>query len=279
MSERIFVTTLVEDSASLAGLSGEHGLSFWSEYGKQRILFDTGQSDLFVRNAKLLGLNLTETDAIVLSHGHYDHTGGCGAVLDIASRAMIYLHPQALRPKFGRKGQDSQAIGMSDSAREIIHIRAEDGRVVWTERPTEVVPGLFVTGRIPRNTDFEDVGGTFYVDENCENADTLADDQALFFDTPEGLVVLLGCAHAGVVNTLDYIVKLSGQEHIYGVMGGMHLLSASQERIERTMTVFRKYNVQRIGLAHCTGANATRQISNAFPGRCFVCSTGEQVDL
>jgi 7,8-dihydropterin-6-yl-methyl-4-(beta-D-ribofuranosyl)aminobenzene 5'-phosphate synthase len=168
---------------------------------------------------------------------------------------------------------------MSDSTKEVIRAHVQDERVVWTEEPMEVMPGLFATGKIPRNTDFEDVGGSFFVDENCKKADILPDDQAMFFDTPKGLVVLLGCSHAGVVNTLDYIVKLTDKKHIFSVMGGLHLLSSSQERIERTISVFRKYDVQRISLVHCTGANATRQISNAFPDRCFICSTGNQVNL
>ena len=279
MGEHVCITTLVEDTASAAGLLGEHGLSFWISYGNQRLLFDTGQTDLLVENAKFLGVNLAKTEAIVLSHGHYDHTGGLPAVLDIAPRAIVYIHPEALESKFSRKGSETKAIGLSDPIREIIRIQAENGKVVWTEEPTEVMPGLFATGQIPRNTDFEDVGRPFFVDENCEKADILPDDQAMFFDTSIGLIVLLGCAHAGVVNTLDYIVKLTGKRRIFSVIGGLHLLSSSQERIERTISVFRIYDVQKIGPAHCTGANATQQIRNAFPGRCFICSAGSQINL
>ena len=142
-----------------------------------------------------------------------------------------------------------------------------------------VMPGLFVTGQIPRNTDFEDVGGDFYVDEKCEKADILYDDQAIFFDTSRGLIVLLGCCHAGVVNTLDYIVKLSGKTDINSVIGGMHLLNASQDRIEQTVSIFRKYNVQNIGCGHCTGENATQEVRKAFPSGCFICSTGSRLHL
>jgi 7,8-dihydropterin-6-yl-methyl-4-(beta-D-ribofuranosyl)aminobenzene 5'-phosphate synthase len=279
MSKHVCITTLVEDTTSGTGLFGEHGLSLWVEYGDQGVLFDTGQTGLLLENAKLLGANVAKIDAIVLSHGHYDHTGGLAAVLDIAPRAMVHTHPAALWPKFGRKGTETRAIGMSDSTKEVVLAHAQDERVVWTEEPTEVMPGLFATGQIPRNTDFEDVGGAFFVDEKCEKADILPDDQAVYFDTPKGLVVLLGCSHAGVVNTLDYIAKLSGHKHIDSVVGGMHLLSASQDRIERTVNVFRKYNVQNIGFGHCTGANAAQEIRNAFPDRCFTCSTGSRVRL
>ena len=279
MSDYVCVTTLVEDTESGTGLSGEHGLSFWIEYGDHRVLFDTGQTGLLIENAEILGVDIAKADVIVLSHGHYDHTGGLAAVLEIAPMAMVYTHPAVVQPKFGRKGSETRAIGMSDSARQVIGAHAQDQRVVWTEQPEKAMPGIFVTGPIPRITDFEDVGGLFYLDDNCQTADTLPDDQALFLDTPRGLIVLLGCSHAGVVNTLDYIVKLSGGRHIDSVVGGMHLLSASRNRIERTVNVFRKYDVQNIGFGHCTGANAAREIRSAFPGCCFACSTGSRVRL
>ena len=279
MSDYVCVTTLVEDTESGTGLSGEHGLSFWIEYGDHRVLFDTGQTGLLIENAEILGVDIAKADAVVLSHGHYDHTGGLAAVLEIAPRVIVYAHPAATQPKFGRKGTESRAIGMSNSTRQALRAHAQDERVVWTEEPAEVIPGLSVTGRIPRNTNFEDVGGSFYVDENCKQVDVLPDDQALFFDTPRGLVILLGCSHAGVVNTLDCIVKLSGGREIDSIVGGMHLLSASRGRVERTVNVFRKYDVQNIGFGHCTGANAAREIRNAFTGRCFVCSTGSRVRL
>ena len=279
VNEYVYITTLVEDTSSGTGLSGEHGLSFWLEYGNHRILFDTGQTGLILKNAKILRADIAKTEAIVLSHGHYDHTGGLVAVLGVARKALVYTHPAALHSRFTRKGTEIRAIGMSDSTKEVVLAHAEAERVVWTETPTSLTPGVFVTGQIPRNTNFEDVGGAFYVDENCEQADMLPDDQAIFFDTPRGLVFLLGCSHAGVVNTLDCVMKLVEGRQIDSVVGGMHLLIASQDRIEQTIDAFRKYNVKHIGLAHCTGADATQRIRKAFPDRCFMCSTGSRVRL
>jgi len=275
MNKDLCITTLVEDTALGGGLLAEHGLSFWIEYGDKRILFDTGQSDILVRNAKTLGINLAEVNAIVLSHGHYDHTGGLPAVLDIAPKATIYLHPAAIEPKFSRKTSGVKSIGMPESVKESIH-KCE---VTWTDKPTQIFQGVIVTGQIPRVNKFEDVGGAFFLDKSCQKSDILLDDQTLVIESPKGLVVILGCAHAGVVNTLHRVAYLSKMKQFYAVIGGMHLLNASKERIEQTITVFREYNIQKIGVAHCTGASATRRFSNTFQDRCFFCSAGTQINL
>ncbi len=274
----VSITTLVNDTAS-EGLACEHGLSFLIQYAGRQILFDTGQSNIILENARLLGINLAETKAIILSHGHYDHTGGLSVVLAVAPQATVYVHPAALNPKFSRKNDKASEIGISDSTRELITRMDNSGKIVWTQTPTEVAEGLFVTGEIPQITNFEEIGGRFFVDRDCRKADTFVDDQAVFFDSPNGLVALLGCAHRGVANTLHYIAKLSGKKTIYAVIGGMHLLNASAERIGHTIAVFRQYNVQKIGPAHCTGDNAVEQFERAFSDRCLRCSAGMRIDL
>jgi 7,8-dihydropterin-6-yl-methyl-4-(beta-D-ribofuranosyl)aminobenzene 5'-phosphate synthase len=275
MNNDLSITTLVEDTALSDGLLAEHGLSFWIEYGDKRILFDTGQSDILVRNAKTLDINLAEANAIVISHGHYDHTGGLSAILDIAPKATVYLHPAAIEPKFSRKTSGVNSIGMPYLAKKAVQRR----HVIWTATPAQIFPGVSVTGQVSRVNNFEDVGGVFFVDENCKKPDELLDDQTLFIDSTKGLVVVLGCAHSGVINTLEYISNLTSRSKIYAVIGGMHLLNASKERIEQTITVFREYNIQKIGVAHCTGAIAIRRFSNAFQGRCFSCSVGTRISF
>ncbi|MBN1803730.1 MAG: MBL fold metallo-hydrolase [Sedimentisphaerales bacterium] len=273
MNNNLCITTLVEDTASDDSLLAEHGLSFWIEYGDKRILFDTGQSDILIGNAKTLGINLEEVDAILISHGHYDHTGGLSAILDIAPKATIYLHPAAIEPKFSRKNSGINSIGMPSSAKEDIQSR----HVVWTVTPAQIFPGIAVTGQISRINDFEDVGGGFFLDENYNKPDSLLDDQALFIESDKGLVVVLGCAHSGVVNTLDYIGNLTGRNKIYAVIGGMHLFKASRIRVANTIEAFKKYEIQKILPLHCTGPKATMELKNAFSDKCLLLSTGGQI--
>ena len=275
MNKDLCITTLVEDTAPGIGLLAEHGLSFWIEYGDKRILFDTGQSDILIQNANTLGINLAEVNAIVLSHGHYDHTGGLSAILDIAPKAKIYLHPTAVEPKFSRKVLEAKSIGMSNLAKKAV----QKHHVIWTAIPTQIFPGMSVTGQVPRTNNFEDVGGAFFADEHYQKHDELLDDQTLFIESAKGLVVVLGCAHSGVVNALDYISNLTSRNEIYAVIGGMHLLNASRMRIANTIEAFKKYKIQKIGIAHCTGANAAKRFSDAFKDRYFSCSAGTQINF
>ena len=272
------ITVLVENNAQGRGLLAEHGLAFWIEIGQRRLLFDTGQGAVLASNAGILGIPLEQVDAIVLSHGHYDHTGGLHHVLPITPQAKVYAHPAILQPKFARGTDDtSHEIGIPPPAREAL--RNREDVLTWTERPTEICDHLFVTGEIPRRTDYEDTGGPFFIDHECRQADPLLDDQAVFFDSDRGTVALLGCAHAGVINTLHYIRELTNGRPIHAVLGGMHLVTASRKRMDRTIEALRQFDIERLGPAHCTGPTATAELCNAFPGRCLSCMVGTKLEF
>jgi len=136
-----------------------------------------------------------------------------------------------------------------------------------------------VTGQVPRTNAFEDVGGAFFLDDNCQKPDNLLDDQTLFMESSKGLVVVFGCAHSGVVNILDYISNLTGCEKIYAVIGGMHLLNASPKRITNTIKAFQKYEIQKIIPMHCTGQKAMEVFKNVFGDKCLLLGAGDKISF
>lgn len=272
------ITVLVENTVHRPGLLAEHGLSYWIEAGDRRVLFDTGQGSVLAGNAYKLGVPLRQAEAVVLSHGHFDHTGGLAEVLKQGPSMAVYLHPAALEPKFARNDNGTaREIGMPAPAQAALDQRAP--RPVFTTEPTPVAGGLTATGPVPRTTDFEDTGGPFFLDRDTRRPDPLADDQSLFFDTSQGTVVLLGCAHSGVINTLRYVQSLTGARPIHAVVGGMHLVRASAERLARTVEEFRRLNVAILAPAHCTGMAATVGLWQALGPKCRVCNVATRFEF
>jgi len=278
MNQAVNITVLVENTAGSRGLLGEHGLGFWVDTGPKRVLFDTGQGMSLEHNARSLGISLASADAIVLSNGHYDHTGGLSRAIAVAPHAQIFAHPGAFGGKYARS-KDGSARYLGIPAFDQNAIRKQSGSLVSTDRTTKICDGLFVTGEIPRITDFEDTGGHFFLDEQLTEPDPLIDDQAAFIETSVGTIVILGCAHAGVINTLRYIQTLTNYRPIHTVIGGMHLLNASPERLDKTVSELHCFDIQCLMPGHCTGFGAIERLRNEFPGRCANCHVGAVVEF
>ncbi len=261
MIKTLNITQLVENTAGGPGLLGEHGNAFFIEADEYCLLFDTGQGLTLRHNAKRLNVPVKSIKSIVLSHGHYDHAGGLTAALDMTGPIDFYLHPQALGTKFNIDGRDIGAPiidvkKLSSLTRQIIH----------TAEPTEVATGIHITGEIPRIHKIEDTGGTFYIDKKLHKPDALVDDQAMYIETFQGIVVLLGCGHSGVINTLEYIQLLSGNKPIRAVIGGMHLLNAEQERLDFTCNALDNFSIPYLAPNHCTGIKAICNFRKRLPG-------------
>jgi 7,8-dihydropterin-6-yl-methyl-4-(beta-D-ribofuranosyl)aminobenzene 5'-phosphate synthase len=256
----------------------EHGIAFWIEDGTHRILFDTGQGGALIPNASRLDIPLGEVDAIVFSHGHYDHTGGFADVNSKVPGVEVFAHPEAFGPKYSGSGSGpGRYIGIPLPGPE----RSRHGSFEYTvtEDPRQVCGPFFVTGEIPRVTDFEDTGGPFFRDPECHLPDLLPDDQALYFEVDQGTVVLVGCAHSGIVNILLYVQELTDGRPIHAVIGGFHLLHASHERLERTVEGLRDLDVDMLVAGHCTGDGAFNTLLAAFSSRCFSLSAGSVIEF
>jgi 7,8-dihydropterin-6-yl-methyl-4-(beta-D-ribofuranosyl)aminobenzene 5'-phosphate synthase len=270
------ITILVENTARDRGLLAEHGLAFWIEWGSIRILFDTGQGQALRGNAGKLGIPIQSAHAVVLSHGHYDTHGGLHDAW--TWRGSLRFPPIRMPspPKYARKCRRGRP---APSASRSPTNGPRGARLTWVHGPLPICEGLHLTGPVPRLTDFEDTGGAFFADEDCLHPDGLPDDQAAFLETSAGTVVILGCAHAGVINTLNYVRQLTGHRPVHTVIGGMHLLSAGEERMRRTVEELRRLEVKQLLPMHCTGFEAAARLWREFPGRCLSCPVGGRIDL
>ncbi len=277
--QKVIITVLVENTVKTSGLMAEHGLSFWIQYGDKNILFDTGQSELLISNAELLDIDLSSADFVVLSHGHYDHTGGLRGVLKKAENAIVYLHPSSLEPKYHKRDDCVKEIGIESKTRELLYGRVKTEKAFYTRGYNELLPGLGITGQIPRSNVFEDTGGSFFLDTDCSKPDPLIDDQAMFIDSEDGLVVIFGCAHSGIINTLEHIEYLTKEKKIKALVGGMHLLHADKNRMENTIEAIYRYKPDLLYPCHCTGVNAERMLWQHFGDICRTCSVGTVIEI
>lgn len=274
----IRITTLVENTAGRVNVRAEWGLCMLVEADDCVILSDAGTSEAAARNAQALDVSLTGVDAVVFSHGHFDHTGGLPDLLplihkpvDIIAHPRIWEHKYAYHP--GHKvcdynvGSDYEYIG-------IPYVRQEaekwGARFVLGTEPVWLSDTVVTSGEVARQTEYEDIDPKLKVWEEGEyRPDDLLDDQSIFIKTEKGLVAVLGCAHRGLVNHLLRGQELTGSERVYAIVGGTHLMAASQDRIAKTIRQLRQMDVQVIAASHCTGLLAACALEREF-GDSFV---------
>ena len=269
------ITVLINNVSESPDLISEHGFSLLIECGDKKILFDCGQDGgVFKNNAESIGLNTQEIDTLILSHGHYDHTGGLPQLLASGGVVDLYAHPGVLVSRYSFRDRTAKPNGISAASCAAIQNLAGDC-LHWTEKPVSVTECVGITGPVPRETDYEDTGGAFFLDKEGVIPDPVNDDQSMWIDTDEGLVVCAGCSHAGIVNTLHYIQRLNSDKRIRAVIGGLHLVNASQERIEKTIAALHQFNPDLIVSCHCTGVTAAEALRNSFGERVVFGAAGQ----
>ena len=278
MIGKLKITTLVDNTAFPGTrFCAEHGLSFLIEADDEKILFDTGQSaEVIAHNLEVLGEDLCDLQHIVLSHGHYDHTGGLRDIITRTERAKVFAHPNVFDDKYVKRGEEYKSIGsplMKMQLEEHFELELDsDG--------SEVMECMRTTGQIPRKNDFEIVPERYYIKSYGTYVhDDIIDDQALIIESKSGIIVVLGCAHAGVVNTLNHVKNIINQREIWGMLGGMHLIGADLDRLNETVKVLGEFDIQNIGLSHCTGTNAFLFLSRKFGDRVYLNSVGSVIEI
>lgn len=243
--------SILTDNNPGGNTGAEHGLSYFVEHEGIKILFDTGQSDLFLQNASIMGVNLEERDLIILSHGHFDHGNGLAHL----SGGRLLCHPDCFVKRY--RTIDHTYIGLKNSRNEI----AQKFDLITSKAPFPVSDSILFLGDIPRITDFESQQTSFSFEDG--SPDFVADDSAVALQTEKGLFVITGCGHAGVVNTLEQARKVTGEQRIYGIMGGFHLKKRDRQTKE-TINYLKKNRVEHVIPSHCTALPAIEAFSESF---------------
>ncbi len=276
---QIKITTLSENTAGRGDFLGEWGLSILLETESVNVLFDSGQTISAVHNADTLNIDLAKVSKIVLSHGHYDHTGGLREILRrIGKEVEVMAHPDIWQPKYSRrKDEPDRYIGIPFQRRELENLGA---CFKLSKESVRITDNIMTTGEVPMVTDFEQIDdGLFVKEDSGWQPDRLLDDQALVIKTEDGLVIILGCAHRGMINTLYHAKHLTGVEKIYAVIGGSHLMNASEERLWQTIDALRGFGIQRMGLCHCTDLPAASLLVQEFSESFFFNKAGTRFTL
>lgn len=270
---QIRISTIAENSASWLKLLAEWGLSIFVEVDETTILVDTGRTMVAAHNAKIMGSNLKKIDKIIFSHGHGDHTGGLVDLLKLRNLpdnpVEVIAHPDVWAPKYWRSADGStfEKIGIPYERKLAESLGA---KFVLSDQPVWITDRIVTSGEVPMVTDFESIDENACIKtEDGFSADPLNDDQTLFIKTDKGLIVISGCAHRGIINTIIRGQELTGTERIYAVIGGIHLVRASKHRIEQTMQEFKRLDIKKIGVSHCTGPVASAQLAHEFGERFF----------
>lgn len=273
------VTVLSENSViKPMGLIGEHGFAALVERGDQKVLFDTGQGYALIHNARILGVDLEAIDTVVLSHGHYDHTGGLAELLKAGERKRIFAHPGIFVSRYWEGPDGSrEPIGIPFTRAYLEGLGADFN---LSKNSQVVAEGIATTGEVPMETEFEKGDTTLFLcDEHGGGRDPHLDDLSLVVEGESGLLVLLGCAHAGLVNILHHVQRQYPDKPIKAVVGGTHLGFSDEEQMQGTIDAMTGMGVEKVGASHCTGLAGSARLREALGDSFFFAGVGSVLEV
>lgn len=283
--------TLSENTAKGLWVLGEWGWSMLVEADGFNLLFDTGLRVSATYNAAAMGVDFAEVDRIALSHGHVDHTGGLRDVLELMRRTVghsnflkpnereieIIAHPEVWGPKYIKRFDPAYSYrGMPFLKAELEE--RQGARFVESREPVWLTDDIVWSGEVPMLNDYEKIApvcflklgeGKYSDGDATFIPDPLNDDAALYLKTELGLVVIFGCAHRGMMNTIHHAQQLTGMEKVHMVVGGTHLVSASDYQLESTIAELKRLGVEKVGVSHCTGLASAAKVAAALGDKVF----------
>lgn len=237
---------------------GEPALSYYIEDENERLLFDTGYSDAFIRNAQAMNIDLSAISTLILSHGHNDHTGGIKYLMNQYPdcNCKIVAHPDVFKKRIYNELHIGSPLAEKD-VKKVMNLHL-------TKQPVKVSKNIAFLGEIPMMNDFERRHAIGVIEESERYEDYVMDDSAIVHQGKEGLFIITGCSHSGICNIIEYAKEVCNEQKIVGVIGGFHLFKLS-ERLTRTIDYFQKNGIEELYPCHCVSFKAKAEIHKSIP--------------